>query len=131
MHNGIPADVFQVAIVDRHEYLAFLGRITPHKEIIPAVHIAAAAGLKLKVADKIDNIFESWYESNVKPLFERFGVDFIGEIADDQKGDFLANAVALIFPTECIRPFGLGMIEAMACGTPVVAFDRGAVSEVF
>ena len=131
VHNGIPAGLFSpVLSVDMPKYVASLGRITPDKGIIAAIRIAAAAGLKLKVAAKIDNIFEAYYESAVKPLFDRYEVDFIGEIGDDQKGDFLGHASALVFPTECIEPFGLVMIEAMACGTPVVAYDRGAVREV-
>ena len=135
VHNGIPASLFTTIPpanppASASGYVAFLGRITPDKGIIPAVQIAAAAGLKLRVAAKIDNIFEGFYESSVKPLFERFAVDFMGEITDDQKGAFLGNAIALIFSTECLEPFGLVMIEAMACGTPVVAYDRGAVREI-
>lgn len=111
-------------------YLAFLGRISPEKAPDAAIRIAAASKMTLKVAAKIDRVDEEYYKSTVEPLLGLGKVDFIGEIGEHQKSEFLGNATALVFPIAWREPFGLVMIEAMACGTPVIAFNNGSVPEV-
>lgn len=112
-------------------YLAFLGRICADKGILPAIEIARRAGLSLKVAAKIDPADQKYFDDHVAPVLAQSPhVEFIGEINDAQKQDFLGKAKALLFPISWPEPFGLVMIEAMACGTPVVAFNWGSVSEV-
>ena len=112
------------------DYLAFLGRISPEKRVDRAVEIARRAGLPLRVAAKIDAADRVYFEREIAPLFAEPFVDFVGEIDEAQKADFLGGARALLFPIDWREPFGLVMIEAMACGTPVVAFRGGSVSEV-
>lgn len=111
-------------------YLAFLGRISPEKAPDAAIRIAAKAGLKLKIAAKVDKVDEAYFNERIKPLLDQPHVEFIGEINNDQKSDFLGNAAGLIFPIAWPEPFGLAMIEAMACGTPVIATNYGSVPEV-
>ncbi len=111
-------------------YLAFLGRISPEKAPDAAIRIAAASGMPIRMAAKIDKVDEEYFKSVVEPLLPRGDVRFIGEIAEHQKGEFLGRAAALVFPIAWREPFGLVMIEAMACGTPVIAFNNGSVPEV-
>lgn len=111
-------------------YLAFLGRISPEKGITTAVRISEAGGFELKVAAKVDKVNRDFYENDVKPLFAHSNVDFIGEISEKEKEPFLSGAIALIFPISWKEPFGLVMIEAMACGCPVIAFRMGSVGEI-
>jgi glycosyltransferase involved in cell wall biosynthesis len=112
-------------------YLAFLGRICADKGILPAIEIARAAGLLLKVAAKVDPADREYFEEEVRPVLASSPhVEFIGEIGDGQKSEFLGNARALLFPISWPEPFGLVMIESMACGTPVIAFDCGSVPEI-
>ncbi|KAK5046539.1 hypothetical protein LTR84_008342 [Exophiala bonariae] len=129
IHHGLPANMLTPMRV-APTYLAFLGRIAPEKGITSAVRISQGVGLKLKVAAKLDNINQAFYEKEVKPLFATSEVDFIGEISEAEKSPFLSAAIALVFPICWLEPFGLVMIEAMACGCPVVAFRVGSVSEI-
>ncbi len=113
------------------DYFAFLGRISPEKGVDRAIRIAEAAGVKLKVAAKVDAADKKFWDEQVKPLIDRSPhVEFVGEINDAQKPEFLSGAHALLFPIVWPEPFGLVMIEAMACGTPVIAFPYGSVPEV-
>lgn len=111
-------------------YLAFLGRISPEKRVDRAIHIAERCGLPLKIAAKVDPADIDYFNADIRPLLEKPHVEFIGEISDAEKSDFLSGAVALIVPIDWPEPFGLVMIEAMACGTPVVAYNRGAAPEI-
>ncbi|HTK14043.1 MAG TPA: glycosyltransferase family 4 protein [Xanthobacteraceae bacterium] len=111
-------------------YLAFLGRISPEKRVDRAIYIAERCGLPLKIAAKVDQVDIDYFNEDIRPLINKPHVEFIGEITDAQKPDFLSGAVALIVPIDWPEPFGLVMIEAMACGTPVIAFNRGAAPEV-
>jgi glycosyltransferase involved in cell wall biosynthesis len=130
IHHGIPEDLLTPQPV-KQEYGAFLGRISPEKGVDRAIHIAMKAGLKLKIAAKVDNADKEYYDSRIKPLITgNPDVEFIGEINDAQKPAFLSGAHALIFPIDWPEPFGLVMIESMACGTPVIAFNSGSVPEV-
>ena len=130
VHHGMPADLLTPQPV-KQDYLAFLGRISPEKGVDKAIRIAGAAGMKLKIAAKVDNADKEYYDSEIKPLIDASPwVEFIGEINDAQKPEFLSGAHALLFPIDWPEPFGLVMIESMACGTPVIAFNRGSVPEV-
>ena len=111
-------------------YLAFLGRISPEKAPDRAIRIAAQAGMKLKIAAKVDRVDIEYFKTEIEPLLDQPHVEFIGEIAEHQKSEFLGNAAALLFPIAWREPFGLAMIEAMACGTPVIAMRNGSVPEV-
>ncbi len=111
-------------------YLAFLGRICPEKGCDKAIRIARAAGIPLKIAAKVDKADAEYFEQVVRPMLGGGGVELIGEINDAQKPGFLSGAVGLLMPIDWPEPFGLVMIEAMACGTPVIAFNRGSVPEI-
>jgi glycosyltransferase involved in cell wall biosynthesis len=129
--HGLPAN--QYNLVERPgEYLAFLGRVSPEKRLDRAIEIAMRVGIPLKVAAKVDRADQDYYDAQIKPLISRAGrlVEFFGEIGDAQKQDFLGQARVLLFPIDWPEPFGLVMIEAMACGTPVIAFECGSVPEV-
>jgi glycosyltransferase involved in cell wall biosynthesis len=128
--HGMPANLLKPQPV-KQEYGAFLGRVSPEKGLDQAIQIAGKAGLKLKVAAKVDNADKEYYDTIIKPLIKgNSNVEFIGEINDAQKPEFLSGAHALIFPIRWPEPFGLVMIESMACGTPVIAFNHGSVPEV-
>jgi glycosyltransferase involved in cell wall biosynthesis len=114
----------------RGGYLAFLGRISPEKAPDAAIRIAAKAGMTLKIAAKVDRVDEQYFKTTIEPLLSRGNVEFVGEIREDQKQQFLGDAAALLFPIAWREPFGLVMIEAMACGTPVIGFENGSVPEV-
>ena len=128
--HGIPENLLTPRPA-KQGYFAFLGRISPEKGVDRAIRIAEAAGVTLKIAAKIDAVDKKYWEGQVKPLVDRSPcVEFIGEINDAQKPDFLSGAHALLFPIDWPEPFGLVMIEAMACGTPVIGFPFGSVPEV-
>jgi len=128
--HGIPANLLTPRPV-KQEYAAFLGRICPEKRADRAIRIAGRAGMKLKIAAKVDNADKEYYDSQIKPLIRNNpDVEFIGEINDRQKPEFLSGAHTLLFPIDWPEPFGLVMIEAMACGTPVIAYRAGSVPEV-
>ncbi len=111
-------------------YLAFLGRIAPEKRPDRAIRIARAAGIPLKIAAKVDRADQEYFDDIIKPMLSGGGVEMIGEIGDADKSDFLSGAVGLLMPIDWPEPFGLVMIEAIACGTPVIAFNRGSVPEI-
>ncbi len=129
VHHGLPLDLLRAG---RGEggYLAFLGRISPEKRPDRAIRIAHRAGLPLRIAAKVEKTDVPYFREVVEPLLDGPGVEFVGEIGEAQKSEFLGNARALLFPIDWPEPFGLVMIEAMACGTPVVAFRCGSVAEI-
>ena len=129
VYHGLPANGLGLG-EGRGQYLAFVGRICPEKRVDRAIQIALQAGMPLKIAAKVDAVDRDYHESEIKPLLSHPNIEFIGEIAEDQKAEFLGNAYALLFPVNWPEPFGLVMIEAMACGTPTIAFDCGSVPEV-
>jgi glycosyltransferase involved in cell wall biosynthesis len=129
IYHGLPADLHK-ANYDPQGYFAFLGRISPEKGPEHAIEIAKRTGTPLKIAAKVDNADKVYFETRVKPLLDHPLIEFIGEINEHQKTDFLGKARALLFPINWPEPFGLVMIEAMACGTPVIAYRHGSVPEV-
>jgi glycosyltransferase involved in cell wall biosynthesis len=129
VYHGLPADLLTPKDV-KPSYLAFLGRISPEKRVDRAIKIAQRCGMPLKIAAKVDNADKDYFDELIRPLLSTSGVEFIGEIGDDKKSEFLSGATALLVPIDWPEPFGLVMIEAMACGTPVIAFNRGSVPEI-
>jgi glycosyltransferase involved in cell wall biosynthesis len=128
--HGIPTHLHRFITHPRGGYVAFLGRIAPEKRPDRAIAIARALGIPLKIAAKVDRVDEAYFRETIAPLLDGPGVEFIGEINERQKSEFLGEALALLFPIDWPEPFGLVMIEAMACGTPVLAFRGGSVSEI-
>jgi glycosyltransferase involved in cell wall biosynthesis len=130
VHHGLPLDLLDFIAQPRSDYLAFLGRISPEKGPDRAIEIARRAGIPLRMAAKVDDNDRDYFERRIEPLLQHPLVGFIGEINEAAKSEFLGNARALLFPVDWPEPFGLVAIEAMACGTPVIAFRRGAVPEI-
>jgi glycosyltransferase involved in cell wall biosynthesis len=130
VHHGLPENLHNPIYNPRGGYVAFLGRISPEKRPDRAIRIARTLGIPLKIAAKVDKIDEAYFREKIVPLLNDPGVEFIGEINERSKAEFLGEAQALLFPIDWPEPFGLVMIEAMACGTPVLAFRRGSVSEI-
>ena len=129
IHHGLPARLLMPQPV-RPAYFAFLGRISPEKAVDRAVCIAKRSGVPLKIAAKVDAVDRDYFESEIRKLLTPPDVEFVGEISDREKSSFLSGAIALLAPIAWPEPFGLVLIEAMACGTPVIAFNRGSVPEI-
>jgi glycosyltransferase involved in cell wall biosynthesis len=129
VYHGLPADLYRFR--ERPgRYLAFLGRISPEKRVDRAIEIATRIGMPLKIAAKVDSVDREYFDDRIAPLLRGPNVEYVGEIGEGEKDDLLGNACALLFPIDWPEPFGLVMIEALACGTPVIAYRRGSVPEV-
>ncbi|HEX7236816.1 MAG TPA: glycosyltransferase family 4 protein [Gammaproteobacteria bacterium] len=129
VHHGLPADLYRFR-AEPGDYLAFIGRIAPEKRVDRAIEIAKRVGLPLKIAAKVDEVDRDHFERVVEPLMRDPLIEYLGEIGEGEKEEFLGNARVLLFPIDWPEPFGLVMIEALACGTPVIAFSGGSVPEV-
>ena len=129
VHHGLPERLLMPKPV-KPSHFAFLGRIAPEKGIDRAIRIAQHCGVPLKVAAKVDGADREYFDEKIEPMIRSGNVEYIGEINDNDKSEFLSGAIALLVPIDWPEPFGLVMIEAMACGTPVIAFNRGSVPEL-
>jgi glycosyltransferase involved in cell wall biosynthesis len=128
--HGLPSDLLRPPVTPARDYLAFLGRISPEKGPDRAIRLALRTGIPLKIAAKVDRADHEYYTSVIKPLIDGRHIEYVGEIGEHDKAAFLGNAYALLFPIDWPEPFGMVMIEAMACGTPIIATRRGSVPEV-
>jgi glycosyltransferase involved in cell wall biosynthesis len=129
VERSLPPDLYRFK-PQAEDYFAFVGRTSPEKRVDRAIAIAKATGVKLKIAAKVDRADKAYFDREIAPLLDDPLIEFVGEIGEDQKGEFIGNARALLFPIDWPEPFGLVMIEAMACGTPVIAFRCGSVPEI-
>jgi glycosyltransferase involved in cell wall biosynthesis len=129
VYHGLPLDLYTFNRTGG-DYLVFVGRVSPEKRIDRAIEIAKEAGIMIRIAAKVDKVDKDYYESKIIPMLDHPLVDFIGEVGEKEKEELLGNALGLLYPIDWPEPFGLAMIEAMACGTPVVAYNCGSVPEV-
>jgi len=129
VYHGLPLDLYQPHY-EVGKYLAYLGRIAPEKRPDLAIEIAVRSGMPLKIAAKVDRVDQAYFEQQIKPRLAHPSIEYVGELTDTEKERFLGEAYALLFPIDWPEPFGLVVIEAMACATPVVAFRRGSVPEI-
>jgi glycosyltransferase involved in cell wall biosynthesis len=129
VHHGLPDNLYSPSY-RAGKYLAFLGRISPEKRVDRAIEIAKRVGMPIKIAAKVDAVDKDYFESEIRGLLDHPLVEYIGEIGEHEKAEFLGNAFALMFLINWQEPFGLVMIEAMACATPVIAYRMGSVPEV-
>lgn len=129
VYHGLPGDLFTPR-AQVGKYLAVVGRISPEKRVDRAIRIALRAGMPLKIAAKIDKPDREYFTQVIEPMLREPSVEFLGEVSEPQKNELLGDAYALLFPIDWPEPFGLAMIEAMACGTPVIAYPYGSVPEV-
>jgi len=129
VYHGLPLDLHRANFA-AGRYLAFLGRVSPEKRLDRAIEIARRTGIPLKIAAKVDRADCDYFSKEIKPHIDGTFIEYLGEIAEREKTAFLGEAVALLFPVDWPEPFGLAMIEAMACGTPVIAFRCGSIPEV-
>jgi glycosyltransferase involved in cell wall biosynthesis len=129
VYHGLPADLYDFNETPG-DYLAFMGRISPEKRVDRALRIARRARMKIRIAAKVDDVDREYFEEQIQPLLDESDAEYIGEIGEGEKREFLGNAIALLFPIDWPEPFGLVMIESMACGTPVIAYRHGSVPEV-
>jgi glycosyltransferase involved in cell wall biosynthesis len=130
VYHGLPEPVCPFNPAPRGDYLAFLGRVSPEKGLERAIEIARIAGMRLRIAAKVDASEEQYFRARIAPLLRHPLIEFIGEVDESRKPALLGNARALLFPIDWPEPFGLAMIEAMSCGTPVIAWPRGSVPEI-
>jgi glycosyltransferase involved in cell wall biosynthesis len=129
VYHGLPRDLYKFN--DKGgDYLVYVGRISPEKRVDSAINIARLTGIPLKIAAKVDKVDQEYFESVIKPLLDNSLVEFIGEINDREKNELIGGALAFLHPVDWPEPFGVAMIEAMACGTPVIARKRGSIPEV-
>lgn len=129
VYHGLPPDLLEPQPASR-TYLGFLGRISPEKGLDRAIQVACACGIPLKIAAKVDKADAEYFEAVIRPLLNHENIEYLGEIGDSEKSEFLSKALALLVPISWPEPFGIVMIESMACGTPVIAFNRGSVPEI-
>lgn len=129
VHHGLPVGLYDFH-AEPKDYFAFLGRISPEKRVDRAIEIARMCAMPLRIAAKVDEVDRAYFDTRIRPLLDDPLVDYIGEIDDARKNEFLGNARALLFPIDWPEPFGIVMIEAFACGTPVIAYRSGSVPEV-